>query len=170
MPVSENTLNNEVNLTKNDIERFWSKVGITAIEDKCWEWQGSFRRGGYGQFSITKNGICLNFSASRLSFVLTNGFAGQKVVCHKCDNPKCVNPKHLFLGTPKDNTQDMLAKNRHISQKGSEHHKSVFTEKQVICIRQEHANGLSLAELAKKYKTKRPYIYDLVHRRRWKHI
>ena len=90
------------------MKRFWDKVAIAGPDD-CWEWQASFHTTGYGQIKYNRK----KWKAHRISWILTNGeIPNTLCVLHKCDNPKCVNPNHLFLGTLKENTQDMLKKNR----------------------------------------------------------
>ena len=74
----------------------------------CWEWTGSKSKAGYGLFSYNKIKL-----SHRISYYLTYGEFDKKLfVCHKCDNPSCVNPEHLFLGTAKDNFEDMISKGR----------------------------------------------------------
>ena len=90
----------------NAIERFENKVNKT---ENCWLWQSSMTKQGYGLFWF--DGKCV--LAHRLSFEFYNGPIGDGMcIMHSCDNPSCVNPAHLSLGTLKDNTQDMLNKKR----------------------------------------------------------
>lgn len=87
--------------------RFWSKVNKS---DGCWEWKASFGFRDYGKFKIKSTYI----AAHRVSYYITNGvFNESLLVCHTCDNPKCVRPDHLFLGTISDNVRDKMNKGRH---------------------------------------------------------
>jgi hypothetical protein len=96
--------------------RFWEKVRI-ASKDECWLWTASLNNKGYGKIGEGKK-ILL---AHRVSWELHFGPIPDRLcVLHKCDNPKCVNPDHLFLGTQKDNAQDMVRKNRGFFQKHPE--------------------------------------------------
>ena len=88
-------------------ERFWAKVNKDTGTD-CWEWIGSTHTGGYGTFKYYKKSIL----AHRMVMIFLGQDPTGMCVCHSCDNVKCVNPAHLFLGTSKDNTQDMIKKGR----------------------------------------------------------
>lgn len=90
-------------------DRFWERVPKGG-PDACWEWTGSRHDFGYGNF--WKDGR--TWSAARVSYEITHGAIGRSdlFVCHRCDNPPCCNPAHLFLGTGSDNTADMVAKGR----------------------------------------------------------
>lgn len=102
---------------------FWSKVDIRE-EDDCWEWMMGKDRDGYGKFWHIGQS-CL---AHRVAWVLTNGnIPSGLLICHTCDNPGCVNPRHLFQGTPKDNTSDMYRKGRAIV--GEKHWTHIHPEK-----------------------------------------
>jgi len=88
-------------------ERFWSHV---AKSDGCWLWTAHVNRTGYGHFALSRS---RGRSAHRVSHELNIGpIPSGMLVCHRCDNPRCVRPDHLFLGTPSDNMHDKVAKGR----------------------------------------------------------
>jgi len=104
-------------------------------EDECWNWQASTAGKGYGQIKIP--GTRRQIYAHRLSYLIHLGeIPDGKEVCHTCDNPLCVNPAHLFLGTRKDNAQDMKQKFR--STFGEKNARAKLTEKDVIKILEIH--------------------------------
>lgn len=95
--------------------RFWSKVPNTDDPMACWYWGGRIDPRGYGRFDLPKEGRCklMPWLAHRVSFLLTRGsLSSSAVVCHKCDNTRCVNPSHLFVGSQADNLTDMKNKGR----------------------------------------------------------
>jgi hypothetical protein len=85
------------------ITRFWDNVNVGS-DDECWEWQGSRTEAGYG--------LMWYDGKLRYAHRIAIDLEGDLFACHKCDNPPCVNPNHLFVGTQKDNVQDMLSKGR----------------------------------------------------------
>lgn len=94
----------------------------TITESGCWEYQGNIRADGYGRMHIYANGLRpqkRQFVASRVAYAFFNGVdPAEKFVCHHCDNPACINPDHLFLGTHQDNMRDMDQKGRRAAQDG----------------------------------------------------
>lgn len=144
-------------------ERFWSKVkkGDPA---SCWEWQGWAGENRYGRIGIGKT----YFLAHRVSWELANGktIPDGMVVMHKCDNPSCVNPSHLTIGTPRDNALDAISKGRWNTQIGNHQgfkkgHISVrrkLTPEQAKSIKAALTNGASLRELSGQYTVPRMSI------------
>lgn len=128
-----------------------SKVEIT---DGCWYWTGAKRSTGYGNFCF--NGV--STGAHRVSwFIFKGNIKNNLFVLHKCDNPSCVNPEHLFLGTQKDNIEDMHRKGRNqklynATHASDENHQvSILTNEDVRFIR---SSNLSLKEIRKKLNNK----------------
>lgn len=120
-------------LTERDTIRFWSKVDKSG---DCWSWMRYRNAGGYGRFSICGKPR----NAARISYILAFGEIPHGLyVCHRCDNPACVNPAHLFAGSINDNTKDMVAKGRQA--RGERHPSAKLTEAQVIAIKQLYPSG-----------------------------
>lgn len=107
-----------------NVDAFWSRVDMTD-QDGCWEWQGARTDRGYGVYAPLP-GVLLR--THRVAYALhNNGIDDELFVCHTCDNPSCCNPSHLFLGTPKDNNDDKMAKGRHKSASGESNPQSKLT-------------------------------------------
>lgn len=102
-----------MDFTEKQIKRFWKKISISEIKfynnSPCWEWTGSRCSDGYGSVKINNK----SFGTHRISWILCNGeIENGLFVLHHCDNPCCVNPTHLFLGTQRDNSLDKVNKGR----------------------------------------------------------
>lgn len=150
-------------LTKEEI--FWRWV--RKDESGCWVWTRSLDSMGYGRFWYGSE-----YLAHRVSFLLTNGYIDPDLdILHSCDNPSCVNPDHLSLGTAKDNMRDMIKKGRRKPMLGMGHHQAKLTDQQVIHIRQLYAVGnVSYKELANMFDVSDSLIGYIVKRKGWKHI
>ena len=155
-------------------ERFWEKVQKT---EGCWEWIGYRTPYGYGSFGAGGRQRGAVF-AHRFAYELINGPVPNGLcVLHRCDNPPCVRPDHLFLGTKKDNTQDMMEKKRHgvythpeHIRRGERHHRCRLTEGKVRGIRLRVTAGESRETLALEHGVSRATIDDIVNRRTWRHL
>ena len=165
--------------TPRDLDRFWSFV---KKSDGCWEWQGAPGPGGYGQLWYHGR----QQRAHRLSYFIAHGeIPAGLMVCHRCDNRRCVRPDHLFLGTGDDNMADMVAKGRspkgarnasHIAggayQRGERNGRHRFTPEQVKEIRQRSAvyrRGMWV-ELAREYGVSPTAIQSIALRKNWGHV
>ena len=123
----------------------------------CWLWTGSMNQAGYGQMRVGRRGRI--FSVHRLSYEWKNGpIPDGLCVCHKCDNPSCVNPDHLFLGTYRDNTQDMIRKGRHSKSRAPHTRVRKLTDDQVRAIRKEDGK---VFDIAIKYGVSDACIYRI---------
>lgn len=152
-------------------ERFWSHVDRS--DDGCWEWRAS-KRNGYGIFGVNKKTII----ASRFAWRLTHGDIPDGLfVLHACDNPSCVNPGHLFLGTHQDNMDDMIAKGRQMSSErkrecflGEKHHSAKLTNEQVRDIKRRLRNGETPKDICVDYGVAKNTIFNIKYGVTWSHI
>lgn len=146
---------------RTDIDTFIEKV-MPEPNTGCHIWLGSSMKNGYGKSSIVIKGKIQRL-AHRVSWILHKGEIPSGIfVLHKCDNRICVNPEHLFLGTAKDNTQDMLSKNRMAYGEG--HGISRLTTEEVIKIRSLYSTGnYTQYQLADKYKMTQSGISAIVN-------
>jgi hypothetical protein len=152
-------------------QRFWAKV---QKADGCWIWTGARHSiEGHGHMKIEGKSI----GAHRLSYQIAFGSIPPGLfVCHQCDNPPCVNPAHLFLGTNQDNLADMLAKgrqNRRFPQifRGDLHGRAKLTSSNVLAIRQEwNAGTTSVTQFANLYGVSRGAINHVLRGNTWRHV
>lgn len=146
-------------------ERFWEKVEKT---ESCWNWIGSRNADGYGVLDIDG----LNYRAHRFVLEIEGGKIPSSIkVCHKCDNPICVNPDHLFLGSQADNVKDMRDKGRasdYFTKKGHEHPKAKFTEDEIRTIKQLAGEGISQRKIAERYGVAQQTISRIINGRRYR--
>lgn len=169
--------------TLSPAERFWLKV---EKSEGCWLWRGTVNGGGYGMVQLQKGGRPTSMAASRMAYELVHGEIRDSglFVCHHCDNPPCVRPDHLFLGTPADNMADARAKGRmptatpkerrprnYDEVRGEKSHFAKLSADTVLDIREDYDTGRgSLSQLARKYGLHYSTISLIANRKRWAHI
>ncbi len=146
-------------------DRFWSKVEKRAPSE-CWEWKASLGGTGYGQINLDGKPL----KAHRVAWFLTHGSWPAALVCHHCDNPPCVNPEHLFLGTQKDNVADMLKKGRGVAppiRRGEAAGPAKLTAAQVDEIRARLACGETTVALARAFGVSQSAVWWIKSGRNW---
>lgn len=146
--------------------RFWSKVESGSPSD-CWLWVGARWKEGYGKLYLPGP---IPFGAHRASWIIANqqpqpdGY----FVCHRCDNKPCVNPAHLYLGKPLDNSQDAVGRGQIAW--GSRQGSAKLNELDIHVIRQLHASGLSQTAIAKRLGVSQGTIWQIVRGNYWKRV
>lgn len=156
-------------LTEDLQRRFWNKVSKSG--NGCWEWIGAKKESGHGVIGIgtRKNGL---IRVHRLSYIIHYGPISRKIkVCHTCDNPPCVKPDHLFLGTQLDNVRDCIAKGRHVyppyvSGENVGNHK-LFKE-DIPRIREYAQNGMTHKNIASIFSVSRANISYIIRGNTWR--
>jgi hypothetical protein len=152
-------------------ERFWEKVDKRG-PDECWEWQAARVRHGYGRIG-TGVGRGID-GAHRVSWQLHFGpIPAGMSICHTCDNPPCVNPVHLFVGTQDENWADMRTKGRGSEpphRLGEAVNTAVLTEATVRICRERYAAGERTTDLAREFGVNQSTIKRVVSRKTWKHV
>lgn len=152
------------------IARFWSKVNKfgpvhPVLGTRCWVWLAGKMPSGYGKFTMEGK----QYSAHRVSWLITHGCWPEPLGLHKCDNRACVRINHLFEGDTDSNVADRVEKKR--SAVGSRHGLSKLTESKVLEIRSRYAAGnTSYKKLAKAYRVSSIQILYVVRRITWRHI
>lgn len=180
------TPNHSQNTCCSENCRFWQHVDKRGGEASCWNWCASFVQVGYGHFGRDNRKTELSH---RMAMILSgHEIPGGMFVCHKCDNKKCCNPNHLFIGTPKDNVVDMFSKGRqqsylnlsrgndHYSRKnpkalarGSRHGNSKLTDSLVREIR-ERSKSESIRSIAASIGMSATPVHQAIKRKTWSHV
>ena len=150
---------------KSTQKRFFSKV---RKSDSCWEWMASLFNNGYGQFTFRYRGKSYGVGAHRYIYQCLIGDVNGQYVCHTCDNRKCVNPSHLWLGDNSANMKDCY-------RKGRGHHEgrtlySKLIPAQVKQARELRKRGETYQDLSKRFEVSVPTIWRAVNNRSWKHL
>lgn len=171
-------------LTEEELCRFWSSVSQTKT---CWNWtsERNNTERGYGRIFIRGR----LYYAHRVSYALHHEYdiSIALLVCHSCDNPRCVNPSHLFLGTQQDNIDDMISKGRQNTgvsygdnngsrkhpeslKRGEDHALAKLTEADIRLIRRLSNNGNSGCSIARRLGVHKKTVYKVIKGVAWKHV
>jgi len=154
----------------SEIDRYWSKVD-KKNDNECWLWLASKDKDGYGWFTLKENHKTIQ--AHRYSALLKYIDLQNKLVRHTCDNPSCVNPNHLILGSPKDNSKDMIERNRSLIGELNPNSKATNAQASDIIEQYERAiiSGQKygiLERLAKKHNLSKQIIYRITSGQQFK--
>lgn len=151
-------------------ERFWARVG-RRNDDECWPWLLTPGRMGYGRFKPTPKD---QLSAHRTAWELTHGPIPSGLwVLHRCDNRRCCNPAHLFLGTPRDNTRDMMAKGRNVPppvRSGATANGAKLSEAEVLATLERLARGERGAAIANALAVSQSAVSAIKHGKTWRAV
>ncbi len=158
--------------SEETLRKFWNKVDKRASND-CWIWTPCRRPGVYGHLRIMPDGSLLG--AHCVSWIIHFGRIPNRLhVCHKCDNPPCVNPNHLWLGTHVDNMHDRDMKGRGkvnlIAQSGEANHRARFKNRDILKIREYAFRGMKQVEISALLGIEKSYVSKIVLRKIWKTI
>jgi HNH endonuclease len=147
-------------------ERFFDKFKMTD-KNKCWEWFGNRNPSGYGMIGY----LATQVLAHRVSWEVHRGKIPKGLfVLHRCDNPPCVNPNHLFVGTCKDNAQDMILKGRKPDTSGSKNGMSKINEADALKIRRLSAAGNNFTKIGRRFGLCTTSVSNIVKRKKWSHV
>lgn len=153
--------------------RLIEELSIPEPNTGCWLWLGRLDRNGY---ACVSDSVCGTSAAHRYSLILSVGDIGDMWALHRCDQPSCVNPAHLYAGTPQDNTNDMIRRGRmrvgH-QPRGSATAQAKLTESDVREIRSSYVkrsrqNGLKA--LASRFGVKLPTVFNIINGDTWRHV
>lgn len=141
------------------------KTKIKKLKNGCWEWLGCTKQGNYGVIRAKRR----NYLVHRLMFelYLKEDIQG-KYVCHRCDNPICCNPQHMFIGSQTENMKDAVLKKR--MKYGEDHYARKLCEDDVIKIRKMRNTGLSFRKIAEKFLVSYSCITGIIWGKTWKNL
>jgi hypothetical protein len=143
--------------------RFWSKV---RVGDGCWEWTAPLADKGYGRFAASTGAMVY---AHRWTYAKVHGpIPSGMSVCHRCDNPRCVRPSHLFIGMHAENMADMGRKGRQRGPRGATHHSAKLNAHAIGDIKAAHASGETFTAIAARFGVSRHTVYCIVRGKTWK--
>ena len=146
------------------VYRFWTYVDRSGGPDSCWPWAGHIGENGYGVVGIKGKG----YKAHRVSYFIEHGrIDNDRLVLHRCDVRACVNPAHLVLGTPKDNSQDAVKKGRNTKLYGEQNGKAKLTRADVLAIRRICKRGVYQKTVAKQFGVSEATVSYVVNGGRW---
>lgn len=151
--------------------RFWSQVTKLSVDNGgCWIWTGDVDKNGYGKITVKVDGRFTKKKTHRYSFELRweMHISSGTFVCHTCDHPSCVNPDHLFLGTPADNSADRNQKGRQA--KGEKNGLAKLTEVKVKQMRELKQSGMKIIELSHLFGVGKTAVAHACSGKTWKHI
>lgn len=168
----------QIEYTPADVETFWSRVDKNGPVPShrpdlgpCWLWtRAKAVAGGYGIFGPSFKRV---YRAHRFSWTVVHGpIPAGMFICHHCDNPPCVRPDHLFLGTNQENMRDCADKGRSKldPQRGEAHHSATVTERQVRDIRRRYAQSQTPKVISKELGVSYRATWCIVHRLTWKDV
>lgn len=152
-------------ITQNQIIKFWSHVSILDKES-CWLFFGGNGKRGYGMISI--NGE--SHLAHRISYVINNKIDLDVLVCHTCDNPPCVNPSHLFIGSQVENMLDMFEKERVVRPTCEDHHMAKLTNDLVNLIRYKKIMGSRYLDLVREFNIPKSTLVKICTFETWRNL
>lgn len=164
------------------VKRWFTEREKVAIDDAtgCWNWTGCVNEKGYGVVGVP--GERRTTKAHRLAYAVLVGAPGDLCVLHRCDNPRCCNPGHLFLGDRATNNRDMLSKGRHRKggsktpkaqckyPRGVAHPMAKLTPDIVRKMRETHAAGVSVLETARRFSVNRTAARKAIKGITWVHV
>ncbi len=157
-------------------DRFWPKVNkdgpIVRVKlGRCWVWTRSTGRFGYGRFTLPPGGARNWEEAHRVSWRLAYGdIAADRMVLHRCDNPPCVNPEHLFLGDSVVNARDRSVKGRTASKAGVNNGRHILTESMVAKLRAKYKSGETAKRLSTVFGVSPSAVWRVATGRAWRHV